>query len=145
MNANALLHDSTSIPSLSTLARAADAAQAEEDTPRWESVLTWMAQITLAWMLFSGGAAMFLNDLGMMETFSNIGYGQGIRSVVAAVELGAGLALLLPATAIIGALVASPTLLAAIGVHVFLLGDSPAVAAVLLVLAVAIAWIRRPR
>lgn len=141
---NALIHDSAAIPTLEHLARAA--ARPDDDRPaRWETVLVWTAQLALAAMLLAGGTAMLMNDPRMIEVFGTIGYGQGIRSVAGAVELGAGLALLHPATAIVGALLAAPTLLGAIGVHVFLLGDSPATATVLLLLASAIAWVRRPQ
>ncbi|MGE3190265.1 MAG: DoxX family protein, partial [Vicinamibacterales bacterium] len=134
--------DSAAIPSLEHLARVA--ARGDDRPSRWEAVLVWTAQLALAAMLITGGTAMLMNDPRMIEIFGSIGYGQGIRSVAGAVELAAGLALLHPATAIAGALLAIPTLAAAIGAHVFLLGDSPALASVLLLAAAAIAWVRRP-
>jgi hypothetical protein len=140
---NALIHDSSSIPSLQHLARAA--AKARDEAPLWEGILLWTAQVGVAVMLLTGGTAMLIGDPAMIEVFGSIGYGQGIRSVAGAVELAAGLALLHPATAIAGALLAIPTLLGAIGAHAFLLGDSPATATVLLLLASAIAWVRRPQ
>ncbi|MGE3277678.1 MAG: DoxX family protein [Vicinamibacterales bacterium] len=137
---NAYLHDSASIPSLDALARA---ARDPEETPLWEHVLLWIAQIAVAGLLLASAAAKIAGTPSMIALFSDIGYGQGLRAVAGAVELGAGLALLLPATAIIGAILAVPAFVA-MAVTQFATGSAPAAALVGLVLALGVAWIRRP-
>jgi uncharacterized membrane protein YphA (DoxX/SURF4 family) len=105
----------------------------------------WALQIGLAFMFLMAGSAKLGGDPRMVAMFGVIGVGQWFRYVTGAIEVGAALALLHPATAAYGALLLIPTMLGAVATHLFIVGGSPAVAVVLLVSAALVAWVRRPR
>ena len=79
----------------------------------------------------------------MVSLFGQLGVGQWFRYVTGAIELTAGIALLIPAAAIFGAMLLIPTMIGAIVVNVFVVPASPVAPLVLLLLAAAVAWARR--
>ena len=103
----------------------------------------WVAQIALAcFFLLAGGSKL----AGVPETvtlFEAIGVGQWFRYVTGLIEVGSAIALLVPSLALFGAVALVATMLGAIATHVFVLGVSPAVPAVLLLAALVVVWARR--
>ena len=79
----------------------------------------------------------------MVSLFDQVGVGQWFRYVTGAIELTAGIALLIPSAAIFGAMLLIPTMIGAIVVNVFVVPASPVAPLVLLLLATAVAWARR--
>ena len=79
----------------------------------------------------------------MVSLFGRIGVGQWFRYVTGAIELTAGIALLIPSAAIFGALLLIPTMIGAIIVNLLVVPASPVAPVVLLLLAAAVAWARR--
>jgi len=75
--------------------------------------------------------------------FDAIGIGQWFRYVTGAIEVVSAIALLVPALAPFGAVALASTMAGAVMTHLFVVGGSPAPAALLLVGAVVIAWARR--
>ena len=103
----------------------------------------WVAQIALAsFFLLAGGSKL----AGVPETvalFEAIGVGQWFRYVTGLIEVGSAIALLVPSLALFGAAALAATMLGAIATHVFVIGGSPAVPAVLLLAALFVVWARR--
>ena len=66
-------------------------------------------------------------------------------SLTGFIEVGSALALLVPSFAVFGALALVPTMVGAIAVHLFILGASPALPAILLLGAAGVTWARRRR
>ena len=103
----------------------------------------WVAQIALAsFFLLAGGSKL----AGVPETvtlFEAIGVGQWFRYVTGLIEVGSAIALFVPSLALLGAVALVATMLGAIATHVFVLGVSPAVPAVLLLAALVVVWARR--
>jgi len=103
----------------------------------------WVAQIALAsFFLLAGGSKL----AGVPETvtlFEAIGVGQWFRYVTGLIEVGSAIALLVPSLALFGAMALVATMLGAIATHVFVIGGSPAVAVVLLLVALVVVWARR--
>jgi len=68
----------------------------------------------------------------MVGLFDAIGIGQWFRYLTGFIEVGSALALLVPSCAVFGALALVPSMVGAIVVHLFIVGGSPALPAILL-------------
>jgi len=102
----------------------------------------WIAQIALAMtFLFSGGSKL-AGSPAMVALFDAIGWGQWFRYVTGAIEASAAVGLLIPSTAVFGAILLIPTMIGAIAANL-LLGQTPVPPLVLLAVALTVAWARR--
>jgi putative oxidoreductase len=79
----------------------------------------------------------------MVALFEAIGVGQWFRAVTGLIEVASAVALLVPAVAPFGAVALAATMIGAVATHLFVVGGSPAVPVVLLLGALAVAWVRR--
>jgi putative oxidoreductase len=111
------------------------------------NILAWMLTILLAITFTSAGGVKLLNNPAMVQEFAQVGLGQWFRYFTGILEVSGAIGLLIPrvrfwaaleiATVMVGATIANLTVL-----HL------PALAgltAVLLGLALALAWLRRPQ
>ena len=105
----------------------------------------WAAQVALAGLFLLAGSSKLAGSSETDALFEAIGAGQWLRYVTGLVEVGSALALFVPSLAPFGAVALVATMLGAIAAHVFVLGVSPALPAVLLLAALAVAWARRGR
>ncbi len=110
---------------------------------RAATVTLWMVQIALAGLFLMAGASKLFGAAPMVALFDAIGIGQWFRYVTGLVEVGAGIALLVPSAAVFGALVLVPTMIGAIVTQLFIVHASPVPPAVLLVGAAVVLWARR--
>jgi len=106
-------------------------------------IALWAVQIALAGMFLLAGGSKLLGATAMVAMFDAIGIGQWFRYVTGLVEVAAGLALLVPPFAVFGALALVGTMAAAVAVHLFIIGGSPVVPAILLLGSAAVVWTRR--
>lgn len=111
-------------------------------TGRAAIVGLWVIQILLAAMFLMAGGSKLAGAPAMVELFKALGFGQWFRYVTGAIEVTSAVLLLIPSAGAFGALLLVPTMVGAIAANVFL-GQSPVVPGVLLILAAAVAWIRR--
>jgi putative oxidoreductase len=105
-------------------------------------IALWVAQIALAAMFLLAGGSKLIGAPAMVDLFAAIGWGQWFRYVTGAIEIIAAVALLIPSAALFGAILLVPTMVGAVAANLFL-GQSPAVPLVVLLVAAAVAWIRR--
>ncbi len=103
----------------------------------------WALQVILAAMFFLAGGSKLAGAPAMVATFDSIGVGQWFRYVTGVIEVVAAVALLVPRFAPLGALLLVPTMLGAMAAHLFIVGGSPAVPALLLLAALVVLWARR--
>jgi putative oxidoreductase len=103
----------------------------------------WVTQIALAGQFLLAGGSKLAGAPVMVALFEAIGVGQWFRYVTGLIEVGSAIALLVPSLALFGAVALVATMLGAIATHVFVLGVSPAVPAVLLLAALVVVWARR--
>ena len=96
-------------------------------------------------LFLSAGIPKLIGAATMVQMFNAIGFGQWFRYLTGGIEVVSAVLLLVPRLAFFGALVLIPTMIGAIITHVFVVGGSPVPAAVLLLAAAGIAWVRRPR
>jgi putative oxidoreductase len=106
-------------------------------------VALWVAQVALALMFLMAGGSKLAGAPAMVTLFDALGAGQWFRYVTGVIEVLSGLALLIPAVAVFGALLLIPTMIGAIIVNLFVVPASPVAPIVLLLLAAVVAWARR--
>ena len=106
-------------------------------------IVLWVAQIALAGMFLLAGSSKLLSAPAMVELFDAIGIGQWFRYLTGLIEVGSALALLVPSIAVFGALALVATMVGAIATHLFIVGGSPAVPAILLLGSAIVVWARR--
>jgi putative oxidoreductase len=106
-------------------------------------VALWLTQIALAGMFLLSGGLKLTGTPGLVALFDAIGVGQWFRYVTGSIEVLSAVALLVPAWAAFGAVLLIPTMAGAVVTHLFIVGGSPVPATVLLIGALAIAWVRR--
>jgi hypothetical protein len=130
---------------MTTLFSTAIIANQTPALPRWRVALValWLTQIALAGMLILAGGLKLAGVPVMVALFDAIGIGQWFRYVTGSIEVVSAVALLVPAWAAFGALLLIPTMVGAVFTHLFIVGGSPVPATVLLIGALAIAWVRR--
>jgi putative oxidoreductase len=109
---------------------------------RGASIALWVAQIALAAMFLMAGGSKLMAAPTMVALFDAIGWGQWFRYVTGAIEASAAVALLIPSTAVVGAMLLIPTMIGAIAANLFL-GQSAIPPLLLLLVASAVALARR--
>ena len=106
-------------------------------------IALWVTQVALAAMFLMAGGSKLAGAPAMVSLFDAIGLGQWFRYVTGVIEFTSGIALLVPAAAVFGALLLIPTMLGAIVTDVFTVRASPVVPLLLLLGVAAVAWSRR--
>jgi putative oxidoreductase len=110
---------------------------------RTASISLWGVQVVLAGMFLLAGGSKLAGAPAMVALFDAIGVGQWFRYVTGSIEVVSAVALLVPALAPFGALALVATMTGAVATHLFVVGGSPVVPALLLIGAAVIAWSRR--
>jgi putative oxidoreductase len=106
-------------------------------------IALWAVQIALAGMFLLAGSSKLLGAPAMVGLFDAIGIGQWFRYLTGLIEVASALALLVPSFAVFGALALVPTMVGAVVTHLFIVGGSPALPAILLVASAVVVWARR--
>ena len=106
-------------------------------------IALWIVQVALAGMFLLAGGSKLLGAPAMVGLFDAIGIGQWFRYLTGLIEVGSALALLVPSIAVFGALALVATMVGAIVTHLFIVGGSPAMPAILLLGSAAVVWTRR--
>ena len=106
-------------------------------------IVLWAVQIALAGMFVLAGSSKLLGAPAMVGLFDAIGIGQWFRYLTGLIEVSSALALLVPSIAVFGALALVATMVGAIATHLFIVGGSPAMPAILLLGSASVVWARR--
>ena len=107
------------------------------------NIVGWVLQIGAAGMFLLAGGNKLAGNEQMVGMFTAIGIGQWFRYVTGGIEVLGALGLLVPSTARFAGPVLAATMVGAILTHLTVLHNSPAIPAVLLVVLLAITYIRR--
>ena len=113
------------------------------DRSRVGPIALWAVQLALAGMFLLAGGSKLAGAPAMIALFDAVGVGQWFRYVTGLIEVGSAVTLLLPSIAPFGALALVATMTGAVLTHLFIVGGSPIVPAVLLVGSLTVAWVRR--
>jgi len=106
-------------------------------------IALWTLQLALAGMFLLAGSSKLLGAAEMVALFDAIGVGQWFRYVTGLIEVSSAIALLVPSLAVFGAVALLATMLGAVATHLFVVGGSPAMPAILLLGSAAVVWERR--
>jgi putative oxidoreductase len=107
--------------------------------------LVWIPQVALAVATGAGGVFKLTGDPAMVDMFDTIGVGQWFRYLVGVLELAGAVGLLIPRLAAFAAAGLAVLFAGAAITNVAVLDTSPILPLAYLVVAAAIAWVRRPR
>jgi putative oxidoreductase len=103
----------------------------------------WFLQIAAAGLFFFAGGSKLAGGAQMIQMFGAIGIGQWFRYLTGSLEVIGAAGLLFPATAPFAALMLAVVMIGAVLSHLFVIGGSPAMPAVLLLAMAVVAWARR--
>lgn len=104
--------------------------------------LCWLLQIAAAAIFLFAGSRKLMADPQMVAVFAKVGIGQWFRLLTGMLEIGGALALLVPRTAAFAAILLAVVMVGAAIAHLTMLGGSPTLAIMLLVVCGGIAWLR---
>lgn len=110
---------------------------------RGGTIVRWVLQVVLAVQFVGAGALKLIGDQAMLDLFADIGAGQWLRYVVGVLELAGAVGLLIPRLAGLAALGLAALMVGATLTNLFVIDESPLLPLVILVIAGAIAWVRR--
>jgi putative oxidoreductase len=108
-------------------------------------IAMWVLQALLALQFAMAGLAKVFGDPAMVEMFATIGVGQWFRYAVGALELAGAVGVLIPRLCGLAALGLVGLMAGATLTNVLVLGTSPLLPIVLLVVSAVVAWGRWPR
>ena len=109
------------------------------------NVLLWVLQIGAAGMFLMVGFLKLSGNAQLVGLFQAIGLGQWFRYLTGTLEVAGAFLLLIPRMSGLGALMLAGVMVGAVVTHVFIVGGSPLMAIVLLVVTGVVAWGRRQR
>ena len=109
------------------------------------NVLLWILQIGAAGMFLMVGFLKLSGAAQLVGLFEAIGLGQWFRYLTGTLEVVGAILLLIPRASGLGALLLVGVMAGAVMTHVFIVGGSPLMAIVLLVVTGVVAWGRRQR
>jgi uncharacterized membrane protein YphA (DoxX/SURF4 family) len=107
------------------------------------SIAAWIVSVPLALMLISAGTAKLRGVPMMVGLFEVIGIGQWFRYLTGALEVAGAAVLFVPRLSGVGALTLAGVMVGAIATHIFIVGGSFLVPALLLLTALFVAYARR--
>ena len=109
------------------------------------SIALWALQALLALEFAMAGSAKVFGDPAMVEMFATIGIGQWFRYVVGALEIAGAVGVLVSRLSGLAALGLLCLMAGAILTNVLVLGTSPLLPIVLMLVSALVAWGRWPR
>src|SRR5258705_9876040 len=118
---------------------------ASGSTGKSVNIVLWVLQIAAAGMFLMVGFLKLSGDAQLVGLFEAIGLGQWFRYLTGTLEVVGAILLLIPRTSGLGALLLAVVMVGAVVTHLFIVGGSPLMAIVLLIVTGIVAWGRRQR
>ena len=116
-----------------------------DSTGKFVNVMLWVLQIAAAGMFLMVGFLKLSGNAQLVGLFEAIGLGQWFRYLTGTLEVAGAFLLLIPRTSGLGALMLAGVMVGAVVTHLFIVGGSPLMAVILLVVTGVVAWGRRQR
>ena len=116
-----------------------------DSTGKFVNVMLWVLQIAAAGMFLMVGFLKLSGNAQLVGLFEAIGLGQWFRYLTGTLEVAGAFLLLIPRTSGLGALMLAGVMIGAVVTHLFIVGGSPLMAVILLVVTGVVAWGRRQR
>ena len=102
----------------------------------------WILQGLLAAAFLVAGTAKLVGPQIQVIFFEKIGLGQWFRYFIGGSEVVGAILVLVPRTAVAGAVLLAMTMVVVIDIHLLITGGNPVPSVVLLLIAVAVTWYR---
>ena len=106
-------------------------------------IADWVIRILLALSFISAGGMKLAGVAQFVAMFDEIGFGQWFRLLTGAIEVTGGVLIIVPRTAVLGALLLACVMIGAVITHLAVIGGNPIPATVLLALSLTVLWLRR--
>ncbi|MGD1068693.1 MAG: DoxX family protein [Bryobacteraceae bacterium] len=112
-----------------------------------KNVIGWILAVLLALVFALAGGIKLIGAPGMVQEFAQIGLGQWFRFVTGTLEVAGAAGLLIPRFRFWAALLIATIMFCATGINLWVLHvpGLARVTAVLMALALVVAWLRRPQ
>ena len=114
-------------------------------TGKIANVVLWVLQVAAAGMFLMVGFLKLSGNAQLVGLFEAIGLGQWFRYLTGSLEVLGAVLLLIPRLSGLGALMLAVVMTGAVITHLLIVGGSPLMAIILLVVTGVIAWGRRQR
>ena len=114
----------------------------ESRSPKALNIAFWILQGLLAAAFLVAGTTKLAGPQMQVTFFEKIGLGQWFRYFTGGLEVIGAILVLVPRTAVVGAVLLGMTMVGAVDIHLLITGGSPVPLVVLLVIAVAVIWYR---
>ena len=114
-------------------------------TGKIANVVLWVLQVAAAGMFLMVGFLKLSGNPQLVGLFEAIGLGQWFRYLTGSLEVLGAVLLLIPRLSGLGALMLAVVMTGAVITHLLIVGGSPLMAIILLVVTGVIAWGRRQR
>ena len=122
-----------------------DRQSASGSTAKIVNIVLWVLQIGAAGMFLMVGFLKLSGNPQLVALFEAIGLGQWFRYLTGSLEVAGAILLLIPRTSGLAALMLAGVMIGAVITHLFIVGASPLMAIILLIVTGVIAWGRRRR
>jgi uncharacterized membrane protein len=111
------------------------------------NVLAWILAVLLTIVFMFAGGSKLIGARAMVQEFAQIGFGQWFRYLTGILEVSGAIGLLVPKYRFWAALQITAVMAGATAVNIVILHQLPLarLTAALMTLALALAWLRRPR
>jgi len=116
---------------------------ASSSTAKFVNVGLWFLQIAAAGMFLMVGFLKLSGNPQLVGLFEAIGLGQWFRYLTGTLEVTGAILLLVPRTSGLAALMLVGVMVGAVITHLFIVGGSPLMAIILLIVTGIVAWGRR--
>jgi putative oxidoreductase len=119
------------------------AAQPASKPSLLQAIPGWLLSALLALIFLSAGAMKLMSRPAMVQEFAQVGLGQWFRYFTGILEVAGAICIVVPPLSRWGALLLAIVMSGAVVAHLMALHSPPTLPAILLVMVLAVAWLRR--
>jgi putative oxidoreductase len=107
-----------------------------------QAIPGWILSLLLALIFLSVGSMKLMSRPAMVQEFAQVGLGQWFRYFTGLLEMAGAICILVPALSRWGVVVLAAVMSGAVVAHLTALHSPPTLPAILLVMVLAVAWLR---
>jgi uncharacterized membrane protein YphA (DoxX/SURF4 family) len=109
----------------------------------WRVIAGWILSVLIAFVFLMVGSMKLVGKPNMVQEFNQVGLGQWFRYFTGVLEVTGATGVLIPRFSRFAAFLLAVVMIGAITAHLTVLHSPPSLPAVLLVLTLIVAWLRR--
>jgi uncharacterized membrane protein YphA (DoxX/SURF4 family) len=143
MTEHAATKRSASQPAVSQPAASQPTASQPSKPNLLQAIPGWLLSALLALIFLAAGSMKLISRPAMVQEFAQVGLGQWFRYFTGLLEVAGAICIVVPPLSRWGALLLATVMSGAVVAHLMALHTPPTLPAILLVLVLAAAWLRR--